>query len=291
MIAAENPKLIALKEHDDPAVEAQLSIARKAAGPPPLDPRVEKLQPIDPKQIKSPADDAVAELTWQNPMQPYATLPAALAVTAVTKTGRLAEGAHAPSLRRIVKFTRPLPQPRFACGDAELKPLEIGSATHLVMQVIDLSTPPTRPAVDAAIGALVDRKFISAEQAAVVDREAVVWFLGTPLGTMLRDRRQFVLRELPVFAPAASDPSLPKSDDPRDRVMLRGQIDALLRTDEGLIVIDYKTDRVTPQTLPQRVEFYREQIRAYADVIGRVAGLPVVSSHLAFMHVRRIVPV
>ena len=33
--------------------------------------------------------------------------------------------------------------------------------------------------------------------------------------------------------------------------------------DDGLVVIDYKTDRVTADTLAARADFYRPQVEAY----------------------------
>ena len=45
-----------------------------------------------------------------------------------------------------------------------------------------------------------------------------------------------------------------------DRVMVRGRLDVMLPLSDGLLVADYKTDRVTAETVDARVEFYREQI-------------------------------
>ncbi|MDW8263211.1 MAG: PD-(D/E)XK nuclease family protein, partial [Phycisphaerales bacterium] len=92
------------------------------------------------------------------------------------------------------------------------------------------------------------------------------------------------------------DPELLPGDahekfDNLDRIMLRGQIDAMIRTARGLVVIDYKTDRITARTLEKRVEFYRPQVKAYCQAISAITGLPVESAHMVFFAVRRIVTI
>ncbi|MGC4033344.1 MAG: hypothetical protein QM754_16760 [Tepidisphaeraceae bacterium] len=65
----------------------------------------------------------------------------------------------------------------------------------------------------------------------------------------------------------------------------------MLIDDDGLVLIDYKTDRVTHHTLPGRVEFYRPQVDAYCRQLQRVTGRPVTAAYLVFTSVREIVTV
>jgi ATP-dependent helicase/nuclease subunit A len=45
---------------------------------------------------------------------------------------------------------------------------------------------------------------------------------------------------------------------------MQGIIDMLIRTPQGLVIIDFKTDNVTPGQVPERAEFYRRQLDLYS---------------------------
>ncbi|MGI8776387.1 MAG: PD-(D/E)XK nuclease family protein, partial [Acidimicrobiales bacterium] len=66
--------------------------------------------------------------------------------------------------------------------------------------------------------------------------------------------------------------------------VLEGYIDLLYRDDDGLVVVDYKTDAWRPETdLEAKVERYRVQLDAYAQAVTAVVGEPVVRSQLLFL--------
>ena len=53
-----------------------------------------------------------------------------------------------------------------------------------------------------------------------------------------------------------------------ETIVVQGIIDMLVRTPRGLLVIDFKTDRITAGQVSERAEFYRQQL----DLYGRAAG-------------------
>ena len=64
-----------------------------------------------------------------------------------------------------------------------------------------------------------------------------------------------------------------------------------LMPEDGLLLADYKTDRLTAQTLQSRVEFYRPQVDTYRSMIEAIAGVPVVEASLVFLVPRRSVEI
>ena len=68
--------------------------------------------------------------------------------------------------------------------------------------------------------------------------------------------------------------------------MVRGRLDAMIPLEDGLLIADYKTDRVTEQTVDARAEFYQPQLKSYADAISRIAKHPVKQIYLAFLSPR-----
>ena len=56
-------------------------------------------------------------------------------------------------------------------------------------------------------------------------------------------------------------------------ILVQGIIDAYFIEDGGLVIIDYKTDRV--DSLEKLKDMYHVQLDMYADIISKLTGLPV----------------
>jgi ATP-dependent exoDNAse (exonuclease V) beta subunit len=67
-----------------------------------------------------------------------------------------------------------------------------------------------------------------------------------------------------------------------DRV-LEGFIDLVYEDDDGLVIVDYKTDTVPLAALDRRVAYYRPQIAAYVTGLAAATGRPVARAVLLFL--------
>jgi ATP-dependent helicase/nuclease subunit A len=285
-IESKSPGSFVTSWHDDPQINQwagqivrrqELSEEQK---------KLARLETLDPPPNRDPAADRIIQrLTQKYAYDDFTRLPAVASVTGLTKTGRAAPGGAAESRKDLVSFDVELPAPRCVATDLKPKPTEIGSATHLVLQYLDFTRAADDKQIDQQLESMVHRKLILPTAAKVVDREAILWLMQTELGELLRKHHAQVRRELPVYFPSGA-PELHASDDPMDRQMIRGRLDVLLPVQNGLILADYKTDRVTEQTVDARVEFYREQMTSYAGAISRIARLPVTGIFLAFLSPR-----
>jgi ATP-dependent exoDNAse (exonuclease V) beta subunit len=65
--------------------------------------------------------------------------------------------------------------------------------------------------------------------------------------------------------------------------VLEGFIDLVYEDDDGLVVVDYKTDTVPVAAIDQRVAFYRPQVAAYVMAIQAATGRPAVRGVLLFL--------
>jgi ATP-dependent helicase/nuclease subunit A len=242
-----------------------------------------QLLPLDPAPAPdASADRVIQRLTRKYRWDSFSSVSAVASVTSLTKSGRAAPGGESESQTGLVQFELELPAPRCVAAETTAKPTEIGSATHLVLQHLDFTRASDTEQIDRQLQQMVQRKLILPAVAAIVDREAILWLAGSELGQLLREHHAQLRRELPVYFPAPASESA-SSDDPMDRVMIRGRLDVMLPLADGLLIADYKTDRVTLQTVDARVDFYRDQMTSYADAIGRIAKQPVKQIYLAFL--------
>ena len=74
-----------------------------------------------------------------------------------------------------------------------------------------------------------------------------------------------------------------------EQLLLQGVVDCALIEEDGITIIDFKTDRVTEETLPSRVEMYRHQVQAYAGAMERIYQRPVKQAVLYFFALNRFV--
>jgi ATP-dependent helicase/nuclease subunit A len=178
----------------------------------------------------------------------------------------LLQRAGAPASIGATAIAPPLSAVAEPDGAPELRPASrrgragtaVGRAVHAVLQTIDLDTGA---GLDAASRA-------QAHAEGVADREPEVRALAASVlaAPLIRDAvRQGWdrWREVPVAAPI-------------EGVLVEGFVDLLLRSPQGLIVVDYKTDQVASgHALDEAVDHYAIQGAAYALVLEATLGEPV----------------
>ena len=160
---------------------------------------------------------------------------------------------------------------------------EYGTAMHSLLQYIRFEHCGDLAGVDAEIEDLLDRGLLEPEEAARIDREAVVDFFNTPLGVKLRNGEN-VLRE---FKFSILDDTVLEGE----QVLLQGVVDCALIEPDGVTVVDFKTDRVTPATVDKAVSRYRLQVEAYAKALERIYQKKVKRIVLHFFHIRTTIPI
>lgn len=202
------------------------------------------------------------------------SLPATAAVTALV---------HAPDAEWGVGQ----PDPETADLQRE-EALAVGTVIHRLLERIDLGG-------DLEVQLEASRDWVHHELFGVGSptEQSAAWRLAENLlATMRRGAclarlgeiaDGVVARELPLLLP-------PEPDDPVVGALV-GTADLVYRTDEELVVADYKTDAITgDEQLGARVERYRPQLERYAGAIQSALGLaqrPLME--LWFLAVDRIV--
>jgi ATP-dependent helicase/nuclease subunit A len=68
-----------------------------------------------------------------------------------------------------------------------------------------------------------------------------------------------------------------------EKVIVQGIIDLLLETPDGLIVVDFKTDRIVAAQTHARATVYASQMNLYALAAGKVLKRPIKAKYLYFL--------
>ena len=220
--------------------------------------RLARLDPLDP----TPPPHALAvevsrRLTARYAFEPFAQLAAARP---------MAEGTAGRTASSLLAKSKLLDAVASAGAD------EIGAATHRALRHLDFRRSSNAADVATQIEEFVARRLLTADEAARVDTDALAWLMSSEIGALLREHAGALRRELPVYA-AVPAPGVPAGGP--DQVMLRGRIDLLLPLTDRTVLIDYKTDTVTADEVPERAAKYALQLEAYADAVATITARPV----------------
>ncbi len=156
----------------------------------------------------------------------------------------------------------------------------IGTATHLVISELDLAKPVTKEAIENTKERLLADDAMAPAVAEHIDTESILAFFVSELGTVALDASNTVWREWPfTFGRPASE-----SVEARDEtVIVQGIIDMLVRTPDGLVVIDFKTDNITAEQVTERADLYRGQLELYGKAACAILGVDSVTRWLYFL--------
>jgi ATP-dependent helicase/nuclease subunit A len=204
--------------------------------------------------------------------------------TATQRKGREKDQEAAENAQEPKPYHRAWRKPSFVEKAAGGKAR--GSATHLALQYIRFESCTDQCAVEREVARLVEERFLSAEQGSLVDCEKIARFFAKPLGVQLRSGDN-LLREFKFSI--LDDGSAYGDGLEGEKILLQGVVDCALMEPDGITVVDFKTDRVTEQTIFDAAQRYRPQVEAYADALSRIFEKKVKRSCLYFFHLDQFV--
>jgi len=180
-------------------------------------------------------------------------------------------------------YTFRLRRPRFMEENA-LTAAERGTASHLLMQHVPLDKPVTLQVLQALVDELIARQIMTLKQAEAISLEPVVELFAGPFGQRIL-RADWVKREVPFSCtfPAARIYGVQAEGSEDEPILIQGVVDCLFRDQEGIVLLDYKTDQVYAQQWEQAAEKHRFQLELYAEALELSLGMPIQESYVHFL--------
>lgn len=170
--------------------------------------------------------------------------------------------------------------PSFICDD--ISAVDHGNAMHTVMQYIQFDHCNCIHGIASEIDRLVARGYLSSEQASTVRTDQIAAFFKTEIGRKLLTA-ECVLREFKFSV--LVEPDVACTSSPDDKILLQGVVDCALISDDGIHIVDFKSDKVTADTLEETSKRYRNQLSIYAKALSRIYQKPIVSAQLYFFEI------
>ncbi|MEG1268835.1 MAG: UvrD-helicase domain-containing protein [Oscillospiraceae bacterium] len=211
--------------------------------------------------------------------QTHETQPAESGIEALNERARFIysrlELADIPTKLTVTELTKDksgiiLNKPSFVCQ--RLSAAQRGTAIHLFMQCADYKK--AEESVEQELKRLVEHEYISKQAADEIDIQKLNRLFKSEFGKMIA-QSEIVLREYSFIDSISASEIKPLSDKFEDeRVMIQGIADCIIMREDGAVLIDYKSDRVTsPMQLAER---YSMQLRLYKKSLDKRLSVPIV---------------
>lgn len=169
---------------------------------------------------------------------------------------------------------------------AKTSGIRYGNTMHKAMQYLHFDACGDLASVREEIRRLRQDGILSPEEADMVDAPAIAKFFASDLGWQLRMGGQ-ILREFKFSILDRGEKYAPGLEG--EQVLLQGVVDCALIQPDGITVLDFKTDRITPEEISATTEKYRPQVETYREAMERIFEKKVTHTYLYFFHLGELV--
>lgn len=147
---------------------------------------------------------------------------------------------------------------------------EIGSATHELMQRIDLSQQPTLASLTEALKQVQTSPAVRDK----INLSKILAFFDTPLGQDILSNTDYLYREQPFSM-------LKRDQKSQEDFVVRGILDGYLLFEDRIVLFDYKTDRYDEPS--QLIDRYRGQLALYGEALSRAYSIENIEKYLILL--------
>ncbi|WP_070119879.1 helicase-exonuclease AddAB subunit AddA [Bacillus marinisedimentorum] len=233
------------------------------------------------------ADQVQRRLEWRYPFTQAAGHSAKQSVTEMkNRHGAVDENSD---IRLIQRFQAPIEKrPRFL-QEQKMTAAERGTAMHMVMQQLKVADGISSDEIREQISKMVTRELLTDQQAEAIEPERIADFFGSEPGRRFLNAAK-VEREIPFSLAFPAKEAYPEwQGEDQEFVLVQGVIDCLLEDEQGLAIIDYKTDNISnrfngnfSEAKPVLADRYRTQLNLYQRAVEQIIKKKVSRKYLYF---------
>lgn len=177
-------------------------------------------------------------------------------------------------LKPVLDIKEDEPIPKFIAGEQkELYGSSRGTAYHRVMECLEYDIQPEKKAVSAFLDRITEDGKITRQQADSVKVPDIVKFLKSSLGE--RVKTAWFSGRLHTEQPFVF---IDDTDKENNGQLIQGVIDLYIEEDDGYVIVDYKTDRVSQKGSAgeqELIDKYSVQLEYYKKALSQLTGKPV----------------
>lgn len=163
-------------------------------------------------------------------------------------------------------------EPLTLSGNSEMTGAQRGTILHSFMQYADFRSATQN--LEAEISRLVKENYLSETEAKALNRKKVAAFLDSPLLKRMMNCENLYREYAFLYEIDACQVDESISDDFREeKVLMQGIADTVFEEEDGMVIVDYKTDRIYHED--EFVQKYGNQLRIYKEALSRYFKKPI----------------
>ena len=164
--------------------------------------------------------------------------------------------------------------PEFLKEEEVLTGAPRGSAYHKLLELLDFTERYDEENLPGAVAALQREGRLTAEMAECIRPRDILRFFSCASGKRMAEaaRRGGLYKEQPFVISVDASDIYPDADT-NEKILVQGIIDVYFEEPDGLVVLDYKTDKVKKGE--ELKEKYHAQLDYYARALERLTEKPV----------------
>jgi ATP-dependent helicase/nuclease subunit A len=234
------------------------------------------LESLDTEDKNEFSDEIAKRLDWEYWYARISKVPAKVSVTELKRrlyTELSDEAGTFPEYLPVL-----VKKPRFLEGEKGISAAEAGTVMHFVMQHIDFRDPD----IETQIKEMISKDLLTEKQALSVDIQRIRRFLKSRLGMRML-ASDSINREVPFNIEIPCSELYRNIDDEECRsetLLLQGIIDCFFEDDDGIVLIDYKTDYVPAGGADSIRDRYRLQMEYYSRALEKLTGKRVKEKYI-----------
>ncbi|WP_047986175.1 helicase-exonuclease AddAB subunit AddA [Ornithinibacillus californiensis] len=256
----------------------------------------DKINAWEPLELEEPDLDSFVDsrLSFQYPFDEAAHSRAKQSVTEIKRQREIKDEYSATQL--VQPFKTPISKkPIFMQKEKTLSAAEKGTAMHTVMQHLPMQRSMNRGEIEEYVERLVEREILRREEAESIDLVAIEEFFHTEIaGLMMAAPKLY--REVPfTITLPANEVYANWTSETNEQVLVQGVFDAVIPTENGWIILDYKTDQIDQEVdetvITKLVNRYKVQLSLYRHALETIWKAPVEETYLYFFSKQLLVKV
>jgi len=166
--------------------------------------------------------------------------------------------------------------PEFLKPEKTISGSDRGTIYHHIMELIPFAANMPKNAVKATLDGMVKDGRLKQEDRDAVNDNKFVKFFASELGIrMCRAEDAGTLRREQPFVIGLPAKELYPDSESDEIVLVQGVIDAFFEEEDGIVLMDYKTDRIHEDAKAELTKKYQSQLGYYRTALEKLTGKPV----------------
>ncbi len=162
-------------------------------------------------------------------------------------------------------------------NDGKLSPAQRGTALHKFMEYADFKKASENPSL--CVEEILSMGVLTPQELEAVNFKSVTAFFESALGKrILKSNEVFREKEFIVELPVQDIYPELSEKYTDEKILVQGVVDCAFSENDGLVLIDFKTDKISD--LSELKDRYSEQLRIYKKALEITVGKPVKETYL-----------